>query len=95
VLASSAAASVAAAAAAKPTSTLDAALEILKGPKAISTVVKSSNDWENFKDKEGLQDDLAAASKDGYLARKEFLQRVDVRIFEKEKTERDLNRSKK
>ncbi len=65
VLASSSASSSASAVPTKSGSSLDAALEILKGPKAISTVVKSSNDWDNFKEKEGLQDDLAAASKDG------------------------------
>ncbi len=45
----------------KPTtnSTLDQALNLLKGPKAINTVSKSSMDWENYKEKEGLQDDLA------------------------------------
>ncbi len=39
--------------------TLDQALNLLKGPKAINTVSKSSMDWENYKEKEGLQDDLA------------------------------------
>lgn len=40
-------------------------LEDIKGPQAISTVTKSVHDWENFKEKEGLEDDLAGASKDG------------------------------
>jgi hypothetical protein len=40
-------------------------LDTLKGPKAVSTVAKSSYDWENFKEKEGLDDALATASKEG------------------------------
>ena len=67
VLLSSSVALSGAAAAAKPASSLDQALDLIKGPKAISTVVKSSTDWDNFKEKEGLNDDLAAASKDGYV----------------------------
>lgn len=43
----------------KPASALDQALNLIKGPKAINTVSKSSMDWENYKEKEGLQDDLA------------------------------------
>ncbi len=44
---------------AKPASSIDQALNLIKGPKAINTVSKSSMDWENYKEKEGLQDDLA------------------------------------
>lgn len=69
-------------------SSLDAVLETLKGPKVLSTVTKSSMDWDNFKEKEGLEDDLAAASKDGYLARKDFLGRCDLRAFENERDAR-------
>jgi hypothetical protein len=44
---------------------LDKVLDTLKGPKSVSTIAKSSYDWENFKEKEGLEDALAVASKDG------------------------------
>ena len=44
---------------------LDDVLEQLKGPKVLGTVAKSSMDWDNFKDAEGLNDDLATAAKDG------------------------------
>jgi hypothetical protein len=47
-------------------STLDQALELIKGPQTINTVAKSSIDWENFKEKEGLQDDLTH-SKEKYV----------------------------
>ena len=61
----SSASAAATAASKKQQSSLDAALEVLKGPKTISTIVKSSGDWDNFKEKEKLHDDLANASKDG------------------------------
>ena len=86
-------------------------LDILKGPKGVSTLTKSAYDWDGFKDKEGLEDELAAARKDGYhifanlsfilshapintyvifrfLVRKEFLERCDVREYERERDER-------
>lgn len=33
----------------------------------MNTVVKSSMDWDNFKEKEGLEDELLAAQKEGYV----------------------------
>ena len=70
------------------TGALDSVLDTIKGPKTISTVTKSAFDWQSHKTKEGLEDELAPASKDGYLARQDFLTRVDVRTFEKERDER-------
>ena len=43
----------------------DSALQEINGPKSISTVTKSSYDWENFKEAEHLEDDLKNASKEG------------------------------
>ena len=37
--------------------------------------------------------DLANASKDGYLTRKDFLNRVDVRTYEKERDARVLKQA--
>jgi hypothetical protein len=71
-----------------PITALDKALDVIKGPKVVSTVTKSSYDWENFKEKEGIEDDLAVATKEGYLTRKDFLERCDYRAFEKEREER-------
>eukprot|EP01035_Chromulina_nebulosa_P018523 gene18523-24241_t len=70
----------------KPVNALDAVLDSIKGPKVISTITKSSIDWSNYKEKEGLEDELAVSAKDGYLTRKEFLERCDVRSYENEKT---------
>lgn len=44
---------------------LDKVLQQMKGPKAISTVTKSAIDWDQYKEKEGLSDDITAAAKDG------------------------------
>ena len=46
-------------------SALDSALDSIKGPKTVSTVAKSGYDWDAYKEKEGLEDDLAAAAKEG------------------------------
>jgi hypothetical protein len=46
-------------------SSVDKALEAIKGPKAITTITKSSTDWDNYKEKEGLEDELAQAAKKG------------------------------
>ena len=67
---------------------LDSIIDTIKGPKAISTVTKSAFDWQSHKAKEGLDDELAPAAKDGYLARQDFLVRVDHRTYEKERDER-------
>jgi hypothetical protein len=42
---------------------IDKVLDELKGPKVISTITKSLVDWDSFKEKEGLQEDLSTASK--------------------------------
>ena len=69
-------------------------LSTIKGPKAITTVTKSAFDWQSHKVKEGLEDDLQQASKGGgYLGRSDFLQRVDVRTYEKERDERIMSRA--
>lgn len=47
------------------TSALDSVLDTMKGPKVVSTVTKSNMDWDMYKEKEGLEDELSAATKDG------------------------------
>lgn len=49
----------------KKSSGIDSVLEEMKGPKAVSTIAKTSIDWDNYKEQEGLEDDLNAASKEG------------------------------
>ncbi|CAM9801628.1 unnamed protein product [Pylaiella littoralis] len=76
----------AAAAAAQKKGGLDNVLAAIDGPKSISTVTKSSMDWETYKAAEGIEGDMQQATKDGkgYLNKQDFLQRCDVRKFETE-----------
>ena len=79
-------------------SNLDNVLEQIAGKKKMNTVEKSSNDWEGFKETDKtLQDDLerTAQSKNAFLVKKDFLNRVDQRKFELEKVERDRERSRR
>ncbi|KDO22545.1 hypothetical protein SPRG_11727 [Saprolegnia parasitica CBS 223.65] len=68
---------------------LDAVVDALQEPKKVSTIEKSSLDWDSFKEKEGIVDELEQYTKDGYLEKKDFLHRVDLRKFELEKAERE------
>ncbi|XP_048828509.1 craniofacial development protein 1 [Brienomyrus brachyistius] len=59
----------------------------------MSTLEKSRLDWDAFKDEEGIRDELTIHNrgKDGYLERKNFLERVDHRQFELERSVRLSN----
>ena len=51
-------------------------------------------DWDAYKHKEGLDESLKNASATGYLAKKDFLERADVRQFEQERDFRNAQRAK-
>lgn len=74
------------------TSGVDQVLASFDGPKKVSTIEKSSLDWDKFKETEGLEDELHLYTKDGYLEKQDFLTRVDHKQFELEKAERDKKR---
>ena len=79
-------------------SNLDHVLKQIAGKKQMNTVEKTSKDWEGFKETDQtLQDDLerTAQSKNAYLVKQDFLNRVDQRKFELEKVERDRDRSRR
>ncbi|XP_016391210.1 craniofacial development protein 1-like isoform X5 [Sinocyclocheilus rhinocerous] len=59
----------------------------------MSTLEKSKMDWDAFKTEEGISDELAIHNrgKEGYVERKNFLERVDQRQFELEKSVRLSN----
>ena len=63
----------------------------MTGPNKVSTVAKTSQDWDQFKTTTGLGESLEAQaeSSTAYLKRQDFLQRVDHRTFEMEKQERE------
>lgn len=64
--------------------------QIHKKPK-ISTLEKSRLDWNLFKRSEDIEEELALHNKDGFLEKQAFLQRTDVRQFEKEREVRLKN----
>ena len=70
---------------------LESVLDDIKGPKKISTLEKTSVDWDGYKEEHKLDDDIG---KGGYLEKQDFLNRCDVRSFHNEKAERDVIRSK-
>lgn len=43
----------------------------------LTTLEKSKLDWVNYVDKEGITDDLALHNRDGFLAKQDFLDRVE------------------
>lgn len=43
----------------------------------LTTLEKSKLDWVNYVDKEGITDELALHNRDGYLAKQDFLDRVE------------------
>ncbi|XP_065808377.1 craniofacial development protein 1 isoform X1 [Labrus bergylta] len=61
----------------------------------MSTLEKSKMDWDAFKSEEGITEELAIHNRgrEGYVERKNFLERVDHRQFELEKAVR-LNNMK-
>lgn len=62
----------------------------------MSTMQKSSLDWQSFKAENKLEDELSTQIKQGsYLEKQAFLGRADVRQFEKEKSVRDRERWQK
>lgn len=80
------------------TSKLDSVLSQIAGKKQLNTVEKTSNDWEGLKETDKtLKDELErnAQSKNAYLVKQDFLNRVDQRKFELEKEERDRERSRR
>jgi hypothetical protein len=71
---------------------LDGLLDNLKGVEKITTIAKTSSDWDGFKEKTGMGEDLEKAAQKGYLVKKDFLDRCDNRQFEVEKAGREKDR---
>jgi hypothetical protein len=82
----------------QPKRGIDSVLAQIAEPTKISTVKKTNDDWESFKESDKqLQDELEkkAQSKDALLVRQDFLLRVDNRKFEIERDERERERAKR
>lgn len=65
--------------------------------KKISTLEKSKLDWDKFKKDENIEEEILNFNKGkhGYLDKKDFLERADLRRFEIEKEIRAVERSKR
>ena len=71
---------------------LDRVLADLNGTKKLSTMEKTSLDWDRYKEEHRLTDELNQSIKDGYLEKQNFLLRLDQRQFEIEKADRERKR---
>ncbi|KAL0591542.1 hypothetical protein ABG067_001140 [Albugo candida] len=71
---------------------LDRVLANLNGTKKLSTMEKTSLDWDQYKEEHKLTDELSHSIKDGYLEKQNFLLRLDQRQFEIEKADRERKR---
>jgi len=71
--------------------------ELDDGPSKLTTVAKTSSDWDSFKTQTGVEEELEAKAqgKEAYLQRQDFLTRVDRRKFVGEKQEREDERRKR
>mmetsp|Transcript_8017 Transcript_8017/g.9195 ORF Transcript_8017/g.9195 Transcript_8017/m.9195 type:complete len:307 (+) Transcript_8017:341-1261(+) len=72
---------------------LDKVVNQIGEKKGISTLEKSSFDWDKYKKEKGIEEELEKYAKDGYVEKQEFLNRVDQRKFEQEKEERNRQRA--
>ncbi|CAO1327951.1 unnamed protein product [Diamesa hyperborea] len=70
-------------------------LDQLTKKNKISVLEKTKLDWDGFKKDEGIQEDLKTHNqgRGGFLERRDFLERTDVRQFEIEKQLRQTKRS--
>jgi hypothetical protein len=66
--------------------------DIINGRKGVSTVQKSSADWDAYKHAKSLEAELADAGKKGFVEKEAFLNRVDYRQFEIERAQRERER---
>lgn len=79
-------------------SNLDAILEQIKKKPKLSVLDKTKKDWGEFKDDyKGLEEELDAYKKSSnqYLDRVSFLQRTDLREFERERDARLAQQAKR
>jgi len=79
---------------------VDELLSELARPEKLSTMSKTSADWDLFKAKSAdanLKEQLEsqALGKEAYLVKKDFLNRVDSRRFELEKAKRERERARR
>ncbi|XP_046393917.1 craniofacial development protein 1 [Ischnura elegans] len=77
-------------------SSLSSALDKLGKKNKLSTLEKSKLDWENYKSKEGISEEITAHNKgkSGFLDKRDFLEKTDLKQYELEKQMRNSLRRK-
>lgn len=75
---------------------VDDLLQKINDTGKVSTIAKTAQDWETFKADTGLSASLEeyTESKGAFLKKRDFLERVDQRKFERERTARERERFK-
>ncbi|KAG5679458.1 hypothetical protein PVAND_009023 [Polypedilum vanderplanki] len=76
---------------------LTSVLNQLGKKSKLSVLEKTKLDWDGFKSKEGISEELKTHNRgrDGFLERRDFLERTDLRQFEIEKNMRSASRRNK
>uniref|UniRef100_A0A914X1L4 Craniofacial development protein 1 n=1 Tax=Plectus sambesii TaxID=2011161 RepID=A0A914X1L4_9BILA len=76
---------------------LAGAVSLLTKKQKLSTLAKSSLDWDSYKRDHNIEQDLQTHNrgKDGFLEKQDFLLRADYRQFEAERDARNALRKKK
>lgn len=72
---------------------MDALLNKFQNKKE-TTIKQSQRDWNTFKEKEGISDELKQAAQDGYLEKQAFLGRTELRQFEQDSALRNEERER-
>lgn len=72
-------------------------LNTISKKSKLSTLEKSKQDWNQFKEEHNLNEEINNFNrgKNGYLERQDFLQRTDSRQFEIERSLRNSGRKKR
>lgn len=75
---------------------ISAVLGQMQKKNKLSVLEKTKLDWSGFKAKEGINEELQTHNKgrDGFLERRDFLERTDFKRFEIEKSLRQVTRKK-
>ena len=76
------------------TSGLSAVLGQIGKKNKLGTLEKSKLDWDQFKKKEGISNELQVHNrgKEGFLERQDFLERADLRQYDLERNSRQSRR---
>uniref|UniRef100_A0A182RTS2 Craniofacial development protein 1 n=1 Tax=Anopheles funestus TaxID=62324 RepID=A0A182RTS2_ANOFN len=74
---------------------LGSVLDQINKKTKLNTLEKTKLDWTSFKRQEGIEEELQTHNKgkEGFLERRDFLERTDLRQFEIEKSFRQTKRS--